>query len=231
MFARCYYLATGLPTLGGPGERPPMEPAAFMAYVAESRVEEQVRTVLLADDLRLRDAFLHGEVRDAAAAVLTPEQVRGEASLPGELEPPEQRASEVRRLGQDVLWEAYARWVNRTARRCNSVFLRRWIRWEVGLRNGLAEARARALDLDPEPYLVAPELGSDEAAVGELIRDWESAPDVASSLEALIRGRWSWLEWHRPWFSFEDDEFPAYAVGLSLMHRWWRIAPGTKRAA
>ncbi len=232
MIGRAYYLATGLPMLGGPGERPPLELVDLLAHVGRSRVERLVEVVLMAEDLRLRESFLRGEVEDPEALVMTPEQVRSEAPLPQELRAPEVEPEGVPRLPVDALWERYAWWVEGVGLHRRSRFLRRWIRWEVGLRNALATARARALDLDPEPYLVAAELSSDEPAVGELVREWEAAMDVASSFKVLIRGRWTWLALHRPWFTFEDDEFPAYAAELALQHRWWRVArPGGQARA
>jgi hypothetical protein len=220
---------TALPALGDPGAPPPITGAALLARVADTAAREPVALVLLEDDLHLRDTRLaggRGETKgeDDAPAVLTAAQVEGRAALPYPLSSPD----EGHLLAGDAVWAAYYRHAAAAARRLESPFLAGWVEAEVGLRNALARARARALGLDAGRYLVAPELGG--AGWEPLVAAWAAAPDPLAGWRVLLLGRWRWLREHDGWFTFAADELVAYAAGLTLLRRWRRVLGTAARA-
>ena len=233
MGATNYYLLTVLPGLPEPGAAPPLSKAALRGMVAEADGPlVVVDTILLSDDLRLRDAVLAGEVDPAAGAedprlepaVLTGDQLRDDAPLPpylahaGESRQP----AATRPAAVDVVWEAYFRHAAVMARQTGNAFLSEWVGWEIGLRNALARERAKALELDPQNYLVAPELAADEDYTASL-NAWSTASDPLAALRALDRRRWEWIDDHDAWFTFADDEVAAYTARIVLLHRWQRL--------
>ena len=141
--------------------------------------------LLLSADLLQRESFLAGEIKEVDPIYLTAEQVRNDAPLPLFLvpEPDDQEASG--RQSVDSVWGAYYRETLRVAR--SGSFLSLWVAYEVALRNALAEARAKALDLDPGGWLVAPGLAADAIDFSNLINEWSSAPTPGSE----SRSAWS----------------------------------------
>lgn len=230
-----YYLLTSLPMLAEPGTPPPVSPAELHARAAGSAAAALVDVVLLSDDLRQRQALRTGEVTGAEAAVLTPEQMAGEAPLPAFLLPEE--PAEAPRLPDDVVQEAYWRHAARTARRSGSHFLTGWVRTEVALRNGLAAARARTLSRPFEGQEVAPELAgaggitAADGAVESALAAWAAAADPLAGLRSLLLARWAWATGAEPRFTFARDEVAAYAVKLLLLRDWRRIMGTTGVAA
>ncbi|HPK04155.1 MAG TPA: DUF2764 family protein [Candidatus Sumerlaeota bacterium] len=221
-----YYLLTSLPTLDALGAEPPMSAAEFAERVADADgPAEIVRAILLGDDLLQRDAFLAGELDQPSPAVLTPAQARNEQPLPEFLAAsgaPED--SHTQRSTTDRLWASYFRHAAGLAATRRNAFLSEWVRHEVGLRNALATARAKALDLNATDYLAAPELGLDAAGFEETVGEWAGATDLVAAQRVLDAARWQWITSHDAWFGFGDDELAAYAAKLSLMERWRRLA-------
>lgn len=230
MAADSYFSLTRLPVLDPPPAEPPLGLAELMARVPAGHPETLVRCVVLSDDLRQREATLAGELPVPEPVVLTRAQVTGESALPDELAAgPESPAS---RIPVDAIWSAYYRWVADRARQLGSPFLRGWVVWEVTTRNALAVARARVLGLDPEGYLVARELTDDSGQADALVASWTSATQPLDGFRGLLNARWRWVERNAPWFTFGDDEFPAYAAKLILLHRWLRASDfGPRRHA
>jgi len=223
-----YYLITALPVWGELGSAPPMTRAAFLEHLAPSpAAREQAEAIFLADDLLQREAVLSGQLDEPDPAVLSDGQVRGEAPLPDTLATATPEGSGDRVL-TDAIWEAYFRHAARVADRRGSRFLRAWVGFEVGLRNALVEARAKALQLDAALYAVATDLaGEDE--YDEIVSQWSAAGDPLAGLLALDAARWKWLDAHDGRFSFADDELAAYAARLTLLHRWHRLEAEQER--
>lgn len=217
-----YYLVSALPCLPALGSVPPLSLAALRDHVGEDgRARALVEAILLGDDLLERDAGLAGEPGEVAPTVLSPAQVRDEEPLPPHLVTEEDG---VPPIAADGVWAAYFRHAAEVARRRGSRFLAGWVAHEVALRNALATARAKALDLDPADYLVAPELGDTDADFAATVNDWTDAPNPLEGLRVLDRARWQWLADHDAWFSFADDELAAYAAKLMLLVRWHRLS-------
>ncbi len=218
-----YFLITALPSppeLGGAGA---MTAGELIEHVGESTGPRSlIEAIFLADDLLQRDAFLAGELDQPTPAVLVGEQVRDEAPLPEYLAA-EVGESQSGRIATDSLWSAYYRYAAGIAARTHSAFLAAWIAHEVGLRNALVEARAKALSLEPGDYLVAIDLGDPHEDFAAVVSEWSAAGDPLAGLRVLDTARWRWLDEHDAWFSFADDELAAYAARLMLLNRWRRL--------
>jgi hypothetical protein len=217
-----FYLLTFLPGIDDLGDAPALAPTEFLRMLEDSSARPLAEMVFLADDLLQRDAWSAGEFDEDESptpAVLSTFQIRGEEPLPEWLAP----AGETNRpVAGDDVWEAYYREAARVAARRRSAFLAEWVRFEVTLRNELAEARARALEIDATPYLLAEELREDDQ-LGNVIGEWAGAANPLEGLRVLDSARWEWLITHEPYFSFADDELTAYAAKLSLVKRWERL--------
>ena len=231
MGADNYFTLTALPVLEPPPAEPPLALAAFVERVPDGRPRELARCVLLADDLLQREAVLAGELPKPDPAVLSAEQVTGDAPLPDELGPEGERDAPGR-IPVDAIWSAYYRWADRRARELHSRFLRQWVGWEITTRNALAIARARALELDPEGFLVARSLVHDTREAEALATAWAAAGHPLDGFRGLLASRWRWVDRKEPWFTFDDEEFAAYAAKLVLLHRWLRASEfGPRRHA
>ncbi|NQU75647.1 MAG: DUF2764 family protein [Planctomycetes bacterium] len=221
MQAYQYYFMTSLPALPGLGENPPISLAELCERSADMpEVHAAVTAVLLEHDLMLRQGVLAGELEEASPAVLTEQQSRGEAPLPGYLQV---EGEKERLIGDDATWEAYFRHVAAIGKSLGSPFLCEWVGFEVSLRNALVIARAKVLELTADEYIVAAELADKEAEVEDIVGQWSSAENPLAAQLALDQGRWDWLSDSGVWFSFSIDEVAAYARGLVLLHRWRRF--------
>ncbi|MFO8014702.1 MAG: DUF2764 family protein [Phycisphaerae bacterium] len=218
-----FYLVAALPTLGDLGSPPPIAPADLVDHVRAAGARPLVETVFLSDDLLQRDAFLAGEADEPEPAVLSAAQVRDEEPLPAYLAVEAEEAPRREGPATDAVWARYFRHAAAVARRERSPFLEAWVGYEVALRNTLARARAKSLDLDPEPYLVAPDLAGDDVDLSALVSEWTDAENPLEGLRVLDRARWQWLHDHDAHFTFADDELGAYAAKLMLLVRWHRL--------
>lgn len=216
------YLITSLPALGELGTAPPINLVDLAAHVenAES-AQAVVGVLLLSEDLLHREAFLAGEPVSLRPAVLTLPQVRGDEPLGDELATEE--PGPARRIPGDALWGRFFHHAAEVALAYGSRFLAGWVRFEVSLRNALAAARARALQLDEAAYRVADDLGDPEEDFSALINEWAAAPTPLDGFRRLDQERWAWINANDAWFSFGDDELAAYAARLMLLHRWHRL--------
>jgi hypothetical protein len=218
MARRHYFLLTSLPVLPVPGEAPPLGLEDFRRLACEEASAAGLIDALLLDyDLVLREAAAAGEVEAPSPVVLTAAQARGEAPLPM-LAIPEPGAP--RRIPADAVWEAYYRHVDALARQHGCDFARRWVGFEVDLRNALVAARAATLEVEADRYLVARDLAGDEPGVDDVVAVWSQAADPLAALRALDQGRWEWTRQHSRRFSFALDELAAYARNLILVTRW-----------
>ena len=224
MSADTYYLVTSLPSLGRLGDSPEITPAEFVDHVADDAdAQALVEAVLLSDDLLQRDAVIAGELTDPQPVVLTAEQLHDDVPLPDALAGGDDDNAPAR-IAADSVWTAYFRHAAATARRLGSAFLTDWVGYEVALRNALAEARARALDLSPERYRVCEDLADGSVDLDGLLREWAAARDPLVGLKLLDEARWQWLHENDRWYSFSPDELAAYAAKLMLLNRWVRLS-------
>ncbi|MDY7010722.1 MAG: DUF2764 family protein [Planctomycetota bacterium] len=190
----------------------------------EASAAPQVDAVLLEQDLLLRESVLAGQIERADGVVLSNEQVVGDEPLPDFLAPVSDKQY---RLAGDGTWEAYYRYVFQLAAEHHSPFLRKWVVFEVTLRNALAEERAGKLGLDAHGYLIADDLAGgwagvsgDVDSVADTVSEWAAAPDLLSAAKVLDRRRRRWLEENAGYFTFAVDELLSYARGLVLVNRW-----------
>jgi len=221
-----YYLLTALPSLAEPPAEPPIKPVAMLDMMEHAPGPHRLAaTIFLSDDLQLRQAVMASEVpaEKAEPVVLSAEQVRDEAPLPACLtgEDEGDDAEAAGQLAADRVWANYFRHAADVARGC--AMLTEWVRYEVGLRNAVAVARAKALELDAVRYLVEPELGLDADEFDSVLSEWSAAGDPLAGLKVLDNARWAWIAEHAAHYSFRDDELAAYAARLVILHRWKRI--------
>jgi hypothetical protein len=225
---RYYYLVISLPALGALGSAPPLSPRELLVRL-DGPTLDLATAIFLPDDLLQRESFLAGALERPEPAVLTSEQIRGEAPLPAPLDPRSPGAT--RAVPADAVWEACWVHARSVALRHASRLLAEWVRFEVGLRNALAAERSRLLGLDPEPWLVARELGAPPEELAGIVRAFAAAPDPLPAQRALDAARWSWSLEHDDWFGFGQDEVAAYALRLGWIARWHRLSSEPLRSA
>ncbi|MBM9604169.1 DUF2764 family protein [Desulfopila inferna] len=226
---RYFYLLCVLPGLKKIDDPPPVTQKELLAVVEKSQGPlEIVRSLLLNHDLLQRDAVIAGEIEPEQTdlVVLSLKQAKSEPPLP-ELpvsmrEVENESGSNV--SAADPVWQRYFHHVSRTAKMNHSHFLKFWVQFEVGLRNALARERATALQLDPQLYLVAPELEDGAMTFETILAEWKDASNPLQGMEVLDRARWNRLTEHERWYSFSSDELAAYTAKLMILHRWRRIA-------
>jgi len=229
MSRQYYYLITALPATGQLGGESPMTSRELLARLSDAPAPRAlVEALLLGDDLLQREALLAGEADQVDPTVLAAAQVRDEAPLPAYLQTTaEDRA---RKIAVDATWAAYYRHVDSVADDLGSEFLRQWCRHEVGLRNALAAARAKALQLEPGDYLVNAQMGQGERDFDAVIGEWSAASNPLDGLRVLDNERWNWISYNDAWFSFSADEIAAYAAKLMLQNRWQRLETARAKA-
>lgn len=219
--ARHFYI-TMLPALGDLGSSPPMKLADLLEHVEENRKWlELLEALVLFDDLHQREALLAGETDEVEPAVLTLQQMQGEARLPAWADAPTDAEQGVE-LEVDRLWGRYFHCAHRLAVSGGSRFLAQWVEFEVALRNALAAARARRLGLGESDYQVATDLVRGDQDLALVLSEWEAATTPLDGLRVVIRARWSWVDRHDAWFSFSVDELLAYAARVMLLEQWRR---------
>lgn len=219
--ARHFYITT-LPAVGDLGSSPPMKLADLFEHVEENRQwREQLEALVLLDDLHQREALLTGETDEVEPAVLSLQQMRGEARLPAWMDAPAD-AEKTAGLEVDLLWDRYFRYAHRLAVSYGSRFLAEWVEFEVSLRNELAAARARKLGLGESDYQVATDLVRGDEDLAPVLSEWEAATTPLAGLRVVIGARWSWVDRHDAWFSFSVDELLAYAARVMLLEQWRR---------
>jgi Protein of unknown function (DUF2764) len=219
--AALHYILTALPALGDWGSIPPVTPARMLDYMNDNSLKTLLEAVFLSDDLLQHQAFLTGEMTKPSPVVLTESQVRNEQPVPEYLIRQESERSA--KIPADALWAGYYRYADYMANNFKCRFLVDWLAYEVALRNALASARARALNLTPEDYLVVTELADREIDFTALLNEWTAALTPLEGLKILDHARWHWLQENDGWFTFQRDELLAYAAKLMLLHRWHRL--------
>jgi len=223
-----FYILCYLPGIKTFHDPPPVSSQELLSVVTESGGPlEIVQLLLLNNDLLQREAVLAGEIEpdDADPAVLSLEQSKGKEPLPdflisGQVDKNE---SVNNRFAGDPVWRNYFHYVAEIAENTRSQFLKTWVEFEVGLRNAMAKARAKALKLDPKPYLVAPELENPGLSFENILADWIAASNPLEATEVLDRARWDRLTELERWYSFSSDEIASFTAKLIILKRWWRI--------
>ncbi len=235
MARRNFYLLCVLPALEPFGSAPPVSKQKLTSLVTESEgPADIVQTLLLSDDLLQREAVLAGEIKPDQADIgtLSLSQLEHEQSLPGFLVPEQDDEHEAsgEAIAVDLIWQRYFRYAVKISRKARSRFLAAWVGYEVGLRNAMVTARAEALKLDPNPYMVAPELADPDISFEATLAEWSDAPNPLAAIEVLDRSRWSWLLEEERWYCFSDDEVAAYTAKFLLLNRWRRISETNRKS-
>jgi len=219
------YLLSILPGLEPIGSIPPMSKNDFISMVSDANGPiKTVKTLLLSDDLVQYEALLSEETEkdNIDIAVLAFEKAENEPILPDFLLS-EEPTDENKQLSVDAIWTRYFKHALLVAKNNHSRFLKSWIGFETGLRNAIATTRAQTLGLDPEAYLVTPELVDSDTDYNGIISSWSATHNPLMAHEIIDKARWDWLEEHGNWYSFNKDEIEVYAAKLMLLHHWRRI--------
>jgi len=217
-----YYLLSFLPALGELGSAASMTMAELLAYVRQADGPGAlIEAVALGEDLRQRESYLSGETTELELAVLSEQQGKNEAPLPDYLVREQEMMSAI---SVDKIWQSYFYFAAETAQRQSSEFLQAWVGREVALRNGLAAARAKTLQLPVEQYLAAEDLADEDVDLAAVLSEWSAAESPLAGLLVLERDRWGWLSANEKWFSFGDDELAVYAAKLMTLRNWQRVA-------
>lgn len=231
-FKRYDYILSALPALEPIGSTPAMSKKEFYTLICGSKGPvNTIEVILLSDDLLQYEALLSKEIDSARVdlAVLEFEKGDHQPALPLYLLSEEGTdGKENNRLASDGLWSRYFHHAALVGKQKRSCFLGAWIGFEVGLRNALTGARAQLLELDPDLYLVCPELADTDTDYNNIISAWHAALNPLAALEVLDKARWDWLEEHGKLYSFRADEIEVYAAKLMLLHHWKRILSDTK---
>ncbi len=218
-----YFDITSLPNIGDLGDSAPVKLGEFVEYLRSNKVPGGIVKVLfLLDDLMQREAFLAGELSDdrISPAVLGVSQIKNEEPLPDYLVDSEGTPTKIE---VDQLWDSFFRYAEELACQFRNSFLHNWVKYEVGLRNAIAEERARKLGLVPEDYFIATELGNAGIGFSGVINEWASQETPLEGMKVLLRSRWDWYTDNESWFTFGDDELAAYAAKLMLQVQWTRL--------
>jgi hypothetical protein len=225
---RHFYILCFLPEIKTFHDPPPISKQKLLSVVKESGgPTEIVQLLLLNDDLIQREAVLAGEIErdNTNPVVLSFEQSKAKEPLPDFLVSGQEKQDESanNRILGDRTRHNYFHHVLKIAKIHRSQFLKAWVEFEVGLRNALARVRAKALKLDPKPYLVAPELENPKLSFKNILADWNKASNPLEATEVLDKARWDRLMELEQWFSFSSDEIFAYTAKLMILQRWRQI--------
>ena len=220
---RYFYILCFLPGIESIHDSPPITKKNLLSLVKEfGGPADIVEMLLLEDDLVQREAVLAGEIEPdhSDPTVLSPEQSKGKEPLPEYLilGPAVENEIAENLIPGDRIRRNYFYHVLKTAESNGSRFLKAWVAFEVGLRNALVKIRALALNSDPKPYLVAPELEDSQVSFENILEDWTAASNPLEAAEAIDRARWKWQTDHEEWFSFTNDEIAAYTAKLMILH-------------
>ena len=221
------YLLSILPGLEPIGSIPPMSKNEFLSIVSGANGPiKTVQAILLSDDLVQYEALLSQETDkdNIDIAVLPFEKAENTPVLPDFLLPQDSTdENQSKHLSVDGIWTRYFNHALIIAKRNHSKFLKAWIGFEVGLRNAIAATRAQTLSLDPEAYLVTPELADSGFDYSSIISSWSAAHNPLMAIEIIDKARWDWLEQNGNWYSFDKDEIEVYSAKLMILHHWRRI--------
>ena len=219
-----YYLLAALPGLGELGSAAPLTATELLGQVGDAAgARSLLEALFLSDDLLQHQGFGAGELEELDLVVLTSEQGEDAEPLPDYIVLGNEQDSR-QQVMLDHVWQGYYGYVAELAKAHHSSFLAAWVGYEVALRNGIAEARAKALGLDATEYLVRPDLADPYESFGSLLNEWASTSNPLAGMRVLDEARWDWLSRHDGWFTFKDDELAAYGAKLMLLRRWQRLS-------
>ncbi len=212
-----YFLLSALPPLGELGTAPPLAAPALRGLL-EGDDRDAVDAVLLGDDLAQHVSFLAGETIALSPAVLSVAQLRGRLRLPEPLDDGNHALDDGDPA--DRLYARYFAHVVEAGGRTGVPLLGEWARYEVSLRQALADVRAKRLGRASGREDLAADLGTGRADVAPVVREWLHAEDPLEGERRLERARWAWISERDDWFGFSRTELVAYALRLMLLERW-----------
>lgn len=157
-----YYLMSLLPPLPAALGQPLGADVAWLAAQARQNIDPADREVLevhlLYADVANFISRESGRENFLPGGRLTPEDIDTQEGLPEVIIDflRTQEGGTARPYVYDRLWEMYYALALQTAERSGNPFMKKYLPWEIQLRNTLTAWRASQAGLDPAGYLVAP---------------------------------------------------------------------------
>ena len=158
-----YYLMSLLPPLPAALGQPLGAGVAWLASQARQNIDpadrDTLEAYLLYADVANFISRESGREKFLPGGRLTPEDIDTQEELPELIRDflKEHGQGTNRPYAYDRLWEMYYARVLQTAERSGNAFLKKYLPWEIQLRNALTSWRALQAGLDPAGFLVAPD--------------------------------------------------------------------------
>jgi hypothetical protein len=106
--------------------------------------------------------------------------------------------------------------------------LKKWINFEVALRNELVRARASRKKIDPLKYIRLPDFP--EAHISQIALAAYRSSSILEAEKILDEERWIFLESLNLGHYFDFDSLLIYALKLKILERWEKIQKADKQA-
>lgn len=106
--------------------------------------------------------------------------------------------------------------------------LKKWINFEVALRNELVRARASRKKIDPLKFIRLPDFP--EAQISHIALAAYRSISILEAEKILDQERWNFLEYLNLGHYFDFDALLIYALKLKILERWERIQKADKQA-
>jgi hypothetical protein len=218
------YLFTSLPPLpGDPGGRATLEPSRLAALCAEEggTAARLVHAILMRFDLKALERMEFGS-DPSETAVFSVKELEERTDFPEWLAVALGSEAKGRAYAFDRVWDAYFRELERLAGQSGSNFLRRWVSWEVGLRNAIVELRASRAGVDSAAFLVDG-ISDEHPAIYRPIMDsivsfmdggFDSWRDMDNYVNTLMLQKARTIA---PAYTFNTDELLSYATQFVIL--------------
>lgn len=157
-----YYLMSLLPPLPAALGQPLGADAAWLADKARQNIDpadqEVLESYLQYADVANFISRESGRGKFLPGGRLTADEIANRKELPDVISDflKEQDSGPARPYAYDRLWEKYYARALQIAERSDNAFLKKYLPWEIQLRNTLSSLRASQTGADPAGYLVAP---------------------------------------------------------------------------
>ena len=218
------YLFTSLPSLpGDTGGRVTLEPSRLAAMCAEEggSAARLVQAILMRFDLKALERMEFGS-DPSETAIFSKKELEERADFPEWLSDALGSEAKGRAYPFDRVWDAYFRELEILAGQSGSGFLKRWVNWEVGLRNAIAQLRAGRAGVDSAAYLMDG-MSDEHAAIYRPIMDslvsfmdagFDSWREMDSYVNTLMIEKARTLA---PAYTFNTDELLSYATQFTIL--------------
>lgn len=105
--------------------------------------------------------------------------------------------------------------------------LKKWVNFEVALRNELVRARAARRKIDPLKFIRLPD--HPEAHISHVALAAYRSTSILEAEKILDQERWNFLEYLSFGHYFDFDYLLIYALKLKILERWDKIQKADKQ--